>query len=212
MSAPTTELGSETALVDDELVAVAAARGGVWPGPLPTVAMDEPGAPEAAAIRGLRSLAVRGAIDEQGRFPDSLETLFGRIVHQERMITVYLGDADGRLRSWGVGIGLIDLGKDWILDETNATGVHRLRQLNRAELSDFLVSLFEVVLAKGVSSPEPSISHACLSVGTAAEVTVLVVGAGSLNLVQVSDAGEPETSRLTAEQLRIAIQDLVGLR
>jgi hypothetical protein len=161
-------------LTDDELVALSFERGRPWPTPLPTVDSSQRDALEMAALRGLRSLALRGALVD-GEFLPTVEEVANVTVARPGLL-LHRGDDIGEVEGGAnLGLAIVALSGVWLLDDVSWAGTHRLRRADSTqELLDFLVSSLEENAWGSTHG-----TTTCLTSWSTVETRTLVVGAGN---------------------------------
>jgi hypothetical protein len=174
---------NSNALTDDELVALAVDRGRPWPTPLPTVNLEDAKEIQRSALRGLRSLGVRGGLRD-GELIPPLDEVAAATASQPGLL-LYRGDEAGDPRPGsGLGIAVVALpGSSWLLDEVSASGVHLLRLVDDTnEVIEFLVGALErnaSVQGDGLGAAGTT----CLRIWESGNSTTLVAGGGPAYVV-----------------------------
>lgn len=189
MSDMTSTTNTDTYLTDDELTAVAVELNGAWPLPLPTVAVEDATALEAAALRGLRSLILRGGYDADTGLTPSLSSL-AQVLGSTTALVAYVGDDDGRVLGWDVGYGAAPSSDGWLLDEINALGVHRLSWVAS---DDAVAEFFTTVLSAVADGQVPAGDGRalCLSRATGSGARVLAVSPTARQLLELDADARP---------------------
>ncbi|WP_395245244.1 hypothetical protein ACGGZK_05420 [Agromyces sp. MMS24-K17] len=162
-------------LTDDEIVAVAGARGVGWPVPLVSVAGEER-AITAAAFRGLRSLIVRGRAratgDGRTEIEPALAATVERAAKAPRVVIAHVSGGDlAGLAGAAAAVFIDDRGI--VLDVADATGVHALEESDAATARARIVAFARTRFAP---APGLSLSSAgCVLIAASGEDRVLRV-------------------------------------
>ena len=142
-------------LTDDEVAAVAAMTGGVWPSPLPTVDVRDPEALLSATFRGMRSLEVRNLIGADGLASDELADA-AIVPPRLDMTCVFLAKADLNRAAWRYSSTHYRETDGWLVEGVDSIGVHRLGRVTGAERREALRSLFEAACSGSLDAGETS--------------------------------------------------------
>jgi hypothetical protein len=138
-------------LTDDELVALAVEQSKAWPTGLPTVDVEAVDALYAAALRGRRSLAVRGFFEVDVSGSELLDTIRRDAVGAEGFICLYVADGDGARASGAVNINAYRSGADWLVETVSDIGVHQFAPLNTRELTTLCHGLARAAYDRGLA-------------------------------------------------------------
>jgi hypothetical protein len=149
-------------LTDDEVVALAALAGAPWPFGLATV-LPTAEALRAAALRGVRSLDVRGVLR---RGPDSgapavvaepIADAVAAFVHSARQVGAYLAPHDDSGSVAGPAVTAVVADGQWWMDTATSEGVHGIRKVDRGQLLAAITAFAEQThtgtLLRGVPDP-----------------------------------------------------------
>lgn len=178
-------------LTDDEVAAAAVSMGLSWPTLLPTIPSDDENL-VAAAVRGRRSLAVRGFLvpgpDRFGQLADEVSSVLGDDLGSGVICGVSV--TDGQLRPVDGGPSFYFYGKSdsarWLTDVVGLDGIHRIAPATDDECRDVLVALVESVLAEGLVTDDRSSPSSTLCVtGSSRSNRAVLVGLGELRLTTV---------------------------
>ncbi len=178
-------------LTDDELVAVALDRESFWPGPLPTVDIEDVAALTAAALRGQRSLFVRGLLAaDRGLDPD-LDREIAPLAGQQDCRTVYLADAGFQRASWAYASTHHPAGTRWIVEEVTAAGVHRFVPVSSAENREY----FRILLATAVeagpgTAEEGEPAWLCITAAWAGGAGLVAARRGEVRYLDLGEDGQ----------------------
>jgi hypothetical protein len=166
-------------LTDDEIVALATKSDRPWQFPLLTVRTDVPAAVAAAALRGLRSLIVRGlaAVDSEGIAVDaSLVNDYKLVASAPRILLAHASPADSVAASGSAVI--VFYGDAGVYADTmTVVGIHALRQVTHEEalsaIKSFAMTAFE--------GSTPRVGDTTVIIGGAGLDTVLRVRRGAVD-------------------------------
>ena len=136
-------------LSDDEFVAVLRAAD-INPGlRLPTVDTSDAPAIDAAALRGIRSLALRGLLQDDGRVDPDLAFVAETCRPEVRRLTMFLGDENLHLVSYlGYQVAWRSETK-WLLQGVSPLGVSSFRMTLSSDLERAMVESAELVGSAG---------------------------------------------------------------
>src|SRR3954463_15314949 len=104
----------ELLLTDDELVALAVEQSKAWPTGLPTVDVQTADGLYAAALRGRRSLAVRGFFDAEAPGSALLDIVRRDAVGAEGSVSLYVADRDGARMQGAVNVNAYRSAEAWL--------------------------------------------------------------------------------------------------
>lgn len=170
-------------LVDDELVALAVRGGGAWPTPLPTLDVEDADQLLAGALRGLRSLAVRGAL-VGGETVDSFRTIEAAVGAPPSAVLYRGDDPDGPLGGFS-GYAMTATARGWLLDEVTPAGMHRFSEVTLDALVEFAVAMLELVQRPDMVEG----ARMCLALPGDGETVMIAATRDSFALVNVDTAG-----------------------
>lgn len=140
-------------LTDDEVVAAAAVLGGSWRAPLPTVAAEDASEMIKAAMRGRRSLEVRGLIQRGAVLEPRLAEVLTALVRRRPDRIGYVGDVvDRSLLAGAAFAAFLDDGGGTLV-VTTADGVNEFTRATQSEIDEFMVAF----VAAGRAEPSRSI-------------------------------------------------------
>lgn len=201
-------------LVDDELVALALERGSHWPGPLPTVDAADPGELARAALRGRRSLLVRGGVTQAG-LSEPLLALQATAVGATRLITLFRSNEVCEPTTWSLGVVAIPGDDGWYVDDLDEDGVHRFSVLDPADVARRFMDLLAGVAAQGLAAVVPGTTdRLCLAAASApGSAEVLLVGRGTVSRGRLSEDAEllGPLKQAMPTDVAAAVQELVAL-
>lgn len=191
---------TETVLTDDELVAIAADAGSFWPGPLPTVDIEDVEALIAAALRGQRSLFVRSRVTEEGVLDAALAGVVAPLAGRMDSYSVYLADARYQRANWGFATTHYATSTGWVIEEVSAVGVHRFFGVEEGETRDY----FRILLATAVEAgpedrDEDSPVWLCIAATDAEGATVAAARRGEIRYVRLDADGRERTTTVDRE-------------
>ncbi len=203
-------------LTDDELVAIALSAEAAWPGPVPTVQVENPAELAVASMRGQRSLAVRGLVAEDGVLSDGLVRLRDVARSRTAQILVYLGDAAFAQASAAMLLAGFATDDGWLLDVITPSGIHDFRVLEAEALAAYLAGILAPVAEGGIGAGFAPADRVVVLSRTTRGGRRLVVTKGEATLQTLDAAGEPARSPepvgLGAEALTAAGATLLGGR
>lgn len=183
----------ETVLTDDELVAIAIDGGSFWPGPLPTVDIEDVEALTASALRGQRSLFVRGLVDGDGELETHLAREIRPLAGRMDSYTVYLADAGFQRASWAFATAHYETRTDWVIEEVSAPGVHRFVHVAPAENREYFRILLATAVEAGPENPdEDAPAWLCIAAAHADGAAVTAARRGEIRLVRLGVDGREE--------------------
>ncbi len=146
-------------LTDDELVAVCGLLEVAWPYPLPTVDSGNEEL-EAASVRGIRSLTVRGLLgfEDNEQVPgidlEVAETVKAVASGVPAFVSGLL-DAEGALQASGSAAYIVHGNADSaILATTTATGIHALAICTHEDALDAFLAIVDNALIAGIAAIE----------------------------------------------------------
>jgi hypothetical protein len=135
-------------LTDDEVVAVAAVAGTPWPLGLSTV----PASTEilrSAALRGVRSLGVRGLLTANAGKPpalaDAVASAITPFLHAPTRIGAYIAPAANPQSLAGAAITAVADDDGWWTDATTSDGVHAIRRAGAEGARDAVAQFADAV-------------------------------------------------------------------
>jgi hypothetical protein len=168
-------------LTDDEVIALAADRGVLWPAGLPSVDVDVPEAVSAATFRGNRALVARGLRTDDGS--SSAETVALAVLTATHRTTVELVDDDGSIASYGISSAhhRTPDGR-WCFEVVTPLGIHQLAIVPVEDHAAYLRALIEAAVSAG-----PQTSGWLRARSEGAVGSVAVVARGDALLVRRSD-------------------------
>jgi hypothetical protein len=170
-------------LTDDEVVAMAALLEQPWPTGLVTVDPSPHGLRDAA-LRGIRSLGVRGLLAGDPSGPDGfvihpeIASVIEGFVTATRRIGAYLAPVQAPDSLAGASITAAAVEDRWYLDAATAQGVHSFRSASRLEMIDALADLAEKVSSGTLltEADDPSCYACVIRYGTSADDKIVVAG------------------------------------
>jgi hypothetical protein len=199
-------------LTDDELVAIAVTSGGRWPAPLPTVDVADAGSLQRSAIRGLRSLFLRGALTDDD---DGLHPRLARVAmaaHSDDALVAYVGDSRGDPLNGDFSRVVLRTNSGYLLDEMSGVGLHRFSWFeNVPAVSGYLSAMAAVVSDRGLPSRYGSDAHLCFSAVTQRGATVLAVARGSVSRIAMNLDGAVVSVSRGTEDVPSAVERLLDL-
>lgn len=148
-------------LTDDEVVALSALDGAPWPIGLSTVAGDVAGV-RAAALRGVRSLAVRGLLgsgdSHSPRIVDELASAVRAFLHSRKRVGAYVARISAPESMAGASITAAIEGADWWTEASTSDGIHAIRRTTAAEAHSAIVEFADGIRSAALLSaaPDPS--------------------------------------------------------
>lgn len=159
-------------LTDDEIVAVSALAGTPWPVGLATVG-NTAETMRAAALRGVRSLTVRGLLAPRAGstpgLPPDLQQAAAAFLQGDRRVGAYLARMDHPEVMEGAAITAAFHNGRWWIDVSTPDGIHALRPIAGAEARTTVEQF-----ARGIQSgellkttPNPSAFGCVIRWGTA---------------------------------------------
>jgi hypothetical protein len=141
----------ELLLTDDELVAVAVEQSKAWPTGLPTVDVADERALLTAALRGRRSLAVRGLVGPAVAGNEVLDAVGRNAVAAERFVCLYVRAVDGTRAADSVNVNAYPHGAGWLAETVSDIGVHQFAPLSTAEFRTLCHGLAQAAFDRGLA-------------------------------------------------------------
>lgn len=141
----------ELLLTDDELVALAVEQSLAWPTGLPTVDVEMEQALLVAALRGRRSLAVRGLFESGTAANELLASVRRDAVGAEGFVCLYIADPDGTRATDSVNLNAYRSGEGWLVETVSDLGVHQFAPLTTKELSTVYCGLAQAAYDRGLA-------------------------------------------------------------
>lgn len=191
---------TDLVLTDDELVAIAADGASFWPGPLPTVDIEDVESLTAAALRGQRSLFVRGLLTEVGALEGDVARVVAPIAGRMDSYTVYLADAQFQRASWGFATTHYATSAGWVVEEVSAPGVHRFVRATTTENRDYFRILLATAVEAGPESADPDAPvWLCIAAADADGATVAAAHRDEIRYVRLGTDGRETSSAIDAQ-------------
>lgn len=177
-------MAHDVLLTDDEIVALATISGKPWPIGLATIG-GTASSLKAGALRGLRSLGIRGLISRDANSPDTvlvqpeLKDAISAFVSGAIFGGAYIAPTDSPEQLVGPSITAVYAEHGWWLDAATPDGVHGIRSSSRNAAVKAIADFVEKV--HGLSTGESALSaFVCvISTGAAGENVIVSPSAGS---------------------------------
>lgn len=141
----------ELLLTDDELVAVAVEQSKAWPTGLPTVDVESEQALFTAALRGRRSLAVRGLVGSEPADNELLDAVRRDAVGADGFVCLYIADQQGTRAADAVNLNAYRSGTGWLVETVSDVGVHQFASLTAEALGTLYRGLAQAAHDRGLA-------------------------------------------------------------
>lgn len=142
----------ELLLTDDEVVALAVEATGSWPTSLPTVDVESEQALLAAAMRGRRSMALRGLVGSEAPDSELLDAVRRDAVDAGLVLSLYIADAAGSRLSRGVNLNAYRGPDAWLVENVSDVGIHQFELLDDQALGALYGGLAHTAFAQGLAA------------------------------------------------------------
>jgi len=183
-------------LSDDEIVAVAVSARAAWPGLLPTVDTDSTQVLTASALRGMRSLAIRGMLTESST-PSALLDPARAALRGRKAVVTYLAPASSSASSLpdlADGAAVCSffalVGGVAVIDVADAAGVHALGVLPVAEVRELIRDSVQQAVAASRSEAGAGFAWCLVVPAVGSSSVAMIVQSGDITAYEVGGDGQ----------------------
>lgn len=151
---------------DDEAVALAIAAGSFWPSPLPTVDIEDDAELHRAAMRGRRSLMLRGLLTADGDSsvisPEVL-ALSAPVAGAQKTVCLFLGDESLNSVGFDLYAFLYPATADdaWRMESVGDGGIRSVEQVSASHARDLVTEAVGAALRATEGTADPSVRLVC---------------------------------------------------
>lgn len=162
----------EIVLTDDEVVGLTTHGEGPWPSPTPTVTATDQELVLTAAMRGLRSLFVRGFIDDSNSLAAELDVA-RKLVGRDTFTLVFPADEKLNRASWSFSTSHFRDSDGWIIEKVDGIGIHRIATATNEDRTSGLSCVMRLFYQEELPSTVDDMSNS-----TVTQLLILEIDSG----------------------------------